>query len=87
MGKAEILAITGTCPYLLSEKGCTTIACEAAAFKFPDKIARREVIYGFCAHPEAYKNCFFKQVMDRFYYERKFSNEHHKENTEVSGCG
>lgn len=61
-----------------SAKGSTTISCECASFKFPDKIARREVIYKFCAHPTAYKECAFKAVMDRYYYERKYSGEDQK---------
>jgi hypothetical protein len=52
-----------------------TISCECARFKFPDKIARREIIYAFCAHPTAFKDCVFKKVLDEYYYERKFKLE------------
>ena len=74
-GKVETLAIQGTCPYLKSMKDKKSVSCECAHFKFPDRIARREIIYAFCAHPTAYNDCAFKRVMDKFYYERKFSDE------------
>lgn len=51
------------------------ISCECAHFKFPDKVARREIIYSFCAHPEDFEKCVFKGVMDRYYYERKYAGE------------
>lgn len=54
------------------------ISCECANFKFPDRIARREIIYKFCAHPTDYNDCVFKRVLDRYYYERKFSVEDNK---------
>ncbi len=62
----------GMCPYYLRDKGNGTVYCESARFRFPDKFARREIVYGFCAHPENYKKCAFKQMLDH-YYERKFS--------------
>ena len=54
------------------------ISCECANFKFPDRVARREIIYAYCAHPSAYNDCAFKRVLDRYYYERKFSVEDNK---------
>jgi hypothetical protein len=83
-GKVKILAIQGTCPYLQSLKEKDKIRCECAGFKFPDKIARREIVYGFCAHPTAYKNCPFKLAMDRYYYERKYANETDEQNVQGS---
>lgn len=83
-GKAEILAIQGTCPYLQSMKDKKTVSCECAHFKFPDKIARREIIYAFCAHPSAYNDCFFKRAMDRYYYERKYACEDGKQGNKMS---
>jgi len=47
--------------------------CECAKFTFPDKVARREVVYGYCGHPENWKACMLKAVMDR-YYDRKYAD-------------
>lgn len=63
----------GICPYYQKDRGQGVIYCECAKFRFPDKIARREIVYGFCAHPEGYKQCALKQMMDRF-YERKYES-------------
>ena len=46
----------GICPYYLRDRGNGMVYCECARFRFPDKLARREIVYGFCAHPENYKN-------------------------------
>lgn len=62
----------GICPYYLRDRGNGKVYCECAKFQFPDKLARREIVYGFCAHPANYKKCAIKQAMDH-YYERKFS--------------
>lgn len=74
-GKGFILAIHGMCPYLRKMKDKQEVYCECAKFKFPDSVARREIIYAYCAHPTDFNNCAFKQVMDRYYYERKFDCE------------
>ncbi len=70
--RKESEACIGICPYYLRDRGNGMVYCECARFRFPDKLARREIIYGFCAHPENYKKCALKQAMDH-YYERKFS--------------
>ena len=62
----------GICPYYIRDRGNGMVYCECARFRFPDKLARREIVYGFCAHPENYKKCALKQAMDH-YYERKYS--------------
>ena len=62
----------GICPYYLRDKGNGVVYCECARLRFPDKMARREIVYGFCAHPDHYKKCMLKQAMDH-YYERKYS--------------
>ena len=59
------------CPYYQYEKQGVTY-CECGELRFPDKAARREIVYGFCAHPDNYHHCPFKCMMDR-YYERRFS--------------
>ncbi len=68
----EAEVCVGICPYYQRDRGNGVIYCECARFRFPDKLARREIIYGFCAHPENYKKCAIKQAMDHF-YERKYS--------------
>jgi hypothetical protein len=68
------MAFAGMCPYLKDARSCERTICECARFTFPDKISRRELLYGFCGHPTAWKNCTFKPIMDR-YYDRKYSNE------------
>lgn len=77
-GKVEALATQGTCPYLQSLKERNTVSCECAKFKFPDKIARRKIVYAYCAHPTDFENCVFKRVLDEYYYERKYNVEFNK---------
>lgn len=62
----------GICPYYKKELGRGRLRCEAANLSLPDKLARREFVYRFCAHPEGYRDCQLKVVMDH-YYERKFA--------------
>ena len=61
------------CPYFQRDRGQGLVYCECARFRFPDKEARREIVYTFCAHPVGYKTCPLKQAMDHF-YERKYEN-------------
>lgn len=61
------------CPYYQRDRGLGRVYCECAHFRFPDKEARREIVYTFCAHPVGYKTCPLKQAMDHF-YERKYEN-------------
>ena len=65
------MAFAGVCPYLKDAKDSSRTVCECARFTFPDKAARREVLYGYCGHPSGWKNCTFKMVMDN-YYDRKY---------------
>ena len=60
----------GMCPYFGRERSQGVVSCEGARLKFPDRDARREILYRFCAHPEGYKACMIKQALDH-YYERK----------------
>ena len=75
----NIMAIAGMCPYFKKIPDDKKITCECAKFTFPDRIARRDLLYGFCAHPTAYKNCILKQSMDKYYYERKYDIEKGKQ--------
>lgn len=68
----EAEVCVGICPYFLRDRGKGMVYCECARFRFPDKLARREIVYSFCAHPDNYKKCVLKQAMDHF-YERKFT--------------
>ena len=61
----------GYCPYFGRERSSWVVTCEGACLKFPDREARREVLYRYCAHPEGYKACMLKQALDH-YYERKY---------------
>ena len=64
------MPIAGACPYYRYEKEGVTF-CECAELHFPDRVARREVLYGFCAHPTDFCRCPLKHAMDG-YYERRF---------------
>ena len=65
------MPIAGVCPYYRYEKAGVTY-CECGELRFPDRAARRSVVYGYCAHPSAYHKCPLKHAMDG-YYERSFS--------------
>ena len=68
------MAFAGMCPYLKEAKTVDRTICECARFTFPDRIARREILYGYCGHPSDWKSCPFKKAMDNF-YERKYSED------------
>ena len=61
----------GVCPYFIRDRGRGVIYSECARFHFPDKLARREIVYTYCAHPSGYRQCVLKQAMDGF-YRRKY---------------
>ena len=69
------MAFIGICPYLKDSREVRSVVCECAKFTFPDKYARRDVLYGVCGHPTAWMDCAFKKALDAYYYERKFSCE------------
>ena len=64
----------GMCPYFMRDRGGGKVYCECATFKFPDKEARRDIVYRFCAHPTGYNDCPLKQAMDG-YYERMYARD------------
>ena len=67
------MPVTGYCPfYGHEEKGKTF--CEAACIRYPDNLARREVIYALCAHPTAWNTCRLYQMLVH-YYEREERNQ------------
>ena len=61
----------GMCPYFGRDRGNGIVNCECATLKFPDKEARREILYRYCAHPTGYNDCPLKQALDD-YYQRRF---------------
>lgn len=67
----EVDVNVGICPYFKRDRGKGRINCEGASFRFPDKLARREYLYRFCAHPSGYKICPLKVALDH-HYERKY---------------
>ena len=68
------MAFRGTCPYVNEVGKEKRIVCECMKFSFPDRKAKREIIYGYCAHPTNWKECPFKKMMDNF-YERKYNGD------------
>ena len=66
-------AMIGICPFFKQDRGNGRLSCEGGQIKFPDKGARREFIYGLCAHPTAYKTCRMGIALEH-YYERKYRN-------------
>lgn len=68
------------CPFLKGEKKKESLSCELCSFKFPDKAARREIVYGYCANTEGYKSCMLYKVLSA-YYERKYAVEKCKTNS------
>ena len=68
------MAFRGTCPYINEVGKEKRIVCEGMKFAFPDKQAKREIIYGYCAHPTGWRECPFKKMMDNF-YERKYNGD------------
>ena len=51
--------------------------CECARFTFPDRQSRRDILYGYCGHPSAWRACPLKLAMDN-YYERKYAAKDNK---------
>lgn len=69
--REENIAV-GICPFFKSDRECGRVSCEGANFHFPDKEARREFVYRFCAHPDGYKECPLQTTLNH-YYERKYA--------------
>ena len=66
------MAIDVMCPYYRYEKR-GIMFCECGELKFPDRIARREIVYAYCAHPTNFEQCPFNRMLEN-YYERKFND-------------
>ena len=62
----------GICPFFKQDRGNGRVSCEGANFRFPDKEARREYVYRFCADTDGYKTCPLQIVLDH-HYERKYA--------------
>ena len=63
----------GICPFFKQDRGNGRVSCEGANFRFPDKEARREYVYRFCADTDGYKTCPLQVVLDH-HYERKYAS-------------
>ena len=70
--KELILAFVGMCPYIKDMRSLKKNICECATFTFPDRKARRDIVYKYCAHPDNWMECPLKKAMDGF-YDRKHS--------------
>jgi hypothetical protein len=70
--RTNIVAFAGMCPYLKDARSMERTICECARFSFPDKQTRRDILYGYCGHPSAWRACPFKLALDG-YYERKYA--------------
>jgi hypothetical protein len=68
-----IVAFAGMCPYLKDARSMERTICECARFSFPDRQTRRDILYGYCGHPSAWRACPFKLALDG-YYERKYAD-------------
>ena len=71
--RTNIVAFAGMCPYLKDARSMERTICECARFSFPDRQTRRDILYGYCGHPSAWRACPFKLALDG-YYERKYAD-------------
>jgi hypothetical protein len=62
------------CPFFLKESGYGRFYCEGAILKPPDRIAKREIVYKYCASMGNYKNCMIYQMLTA-YYDRLYSRK------------
>ena len=60
----------GMCPYFQRDRGNGIVNCEGARLRFPDRQARRDIVYRICAHPTGYNDCPLKQALDGYYQRR-----------------
>lgn len=59
------------CPFYVKEQrnkqGRVILNCEAGRIRFPDTRSRRDLIYGFCAHPKNWEQCALARMLGGFY--------------------
>ena len=68
------MPLAGACQYFLHERDGEAY-CEGCRLIFPDKLARREFVYRYCAHPDkGFRDCPVYRFMEN-YYERQGKNE------------
>lgn len=58
------------CPFYRKEQN-GKLYCEGGTVKFPDRIARREIVYEFCASPDNYKNCTICKMLMNYYVRKE----------------
>ena len=66
------MAFRGVCPYIKEHGKDKEIDCECVNFNFPDRGARRDVIYGYCAHPEKWKDCMVVSMRLRKHWASRY---------------
>ena len=67
------MALIVYCPfYRREERG--VISCEYGTLRPPDKMARDEIIFNYCASMEGFKKCPFRLALEH-YYARKYAKE------------
>lgn len=54
---------TGICPYYRYEKK-GYLYCEACRFRTDDRTFRREILYGYCAHPKRWQKCMVYKILE-----------------------
>lgn len=65
------MAIAAQCPFYKYEKNKITF-CEYASLHPPDKRARDEIVFNYCADAQNYKSCPFCIALEH-YYARKYT--------------
>lgn len=60
------------CPYYSKEVN-DRLRCEGGSIKFPDKAARKEIVYQYCSSIENCQKCTLYQMLTN-YYDRLYSN-------------
>lgn len=65
-------ALEGICPFFQQDRGNNRISCEGGSLRFPDRVARREFVYTYCASFEGCKACPLNRSLEQ-YYERKYA--------------
>ena len=59
------------CPYFMGYRSGKPISCECAKIELPDKQSRADLLDTLCGNGDAYLECPFYKVLDR-YYKRKY---------------
>lgn len=63
------------CPFFRRERDQYAY-CEMCRFRFPDKQARRDILFTYCSDPVKYQECMLYKTLQS-YYERLYDKEDH----------